>query len=71
MLTLHVWSRASGRKETYIIMSALREALHDKPLTLDGHRLINIRHEISEARRETDGDTYHGIVRYRAVTEPV
>jgi len=71
LLTLHVWSRSAGRKQTHEIMSALREALHDRPLTLDGHRLISIRHEFSEARRDPDGDTYHGIVRYRAVTEPV
>jgi hypothetical protein len=69
-LTLHVWSRENGRKETHAIMGALRQALHDRPLTLDGHRLINLRHEFSEARRDPDGDTYHGIVRYRAVTEP-
>lgn len=70
VLTLHVWSRAAGRKETHAIMGALRHALHDAPLALDGHRLVNIRHELSEARRDPDGDTYHGIVRYRAVTEP-
>lgn len=70
-LTLHVWSRAGGRRETHEIMGALRAALHDRPLALAGHRLINLRHQISEARREPDGDTYHGIVRFRAVTEPI
>jgi hypothetical protein len=25
---------------------------------------------LSEARLDPDGDTFHGIVRYRAVTEP-
>lgn len=70
-LTLHVWSRENGRKQTHAIMGALREALHDRPLALTGHRLINLRHEFSDARREPDGDTYRGIVRYRAVTEPI
>lgn len=70
-LVLHVWSRASGRKELLAIMQALRVCLHDAALTLDGHRLINLRHEASEVRRETDGETYHGIVRLRAVTEVV
>jgi len=51
-------------------MGALREALHDRPLAVTGHRLVNLRHEFSDARRETDGDTYHGIVRLRAVTKP-
>jgi hypothetical protein len=70
LLTLHVWSRANGRKETHEIMSALRSALHDRALALSGHRLVNLRHEFSDARREPDGETYHGVVRLRAVTEP-
>jgi len=71
VLTLHVWSRADGRHQTHEIMRALRSALHERDLTLDGHRLVNLRHELSEARREADGETYHGIVRLRAVTEPL
>lgn len=70
VLTLHVWSRKAGRRETREIMDAVRTALHDKPLPVGGYRLINLRHEFSEARRDSDGETYHGIVRYRAVTEP-
>jgi hypothetical protein len=71
LLTVHVWSRAEGRKEAHEIMQALREALHERALALEGHRLVNLRHELSEARREADGETYHGIVRLRAVTEPI
>ena len=71
LLTLHVWSRAEGRRETHELMALLRKALHDQALALEGHRLVNLRHELSEARRDPDGETYHGIVRFRAVTEPV
>lgn len=71
ILTVHVWSRAAGRKQTHEIMSALREVLHDAALSVAGHRLVNLRHEFSDARREPDGETYHGVVRYRAVTEPI
>jgi len=70
VLTLHVWSRRAGRHETREIIEVLRVLLHDAALILDGHRLVNLRHEITEARRDADGETYHGIVRYRAVTEP-
>lgn len=69
LLTIHVWSRASGRKEALEIMDAVRGVLHDAALTVNGHRLVNLRHEFSDARRESDGETYHGVVRYRAVTE--
>ena len=71
LLTLHVWSRASGRKQTHEIMGALKNALHNRALALQGHRLINIVHQFSDARRDPEGDTYHGIVRLRAVTEPL
>ncbi|MEZ5853952.1 MAG: DUF3168 domain-containing protein [Hyphomicrobiaceae bacterium] len=70
LLTLHVWSRAGGRSQTHDIMAAVEAALDDQSLALDGHRLVNLRHVLSEARREPDGVTYHGIVRLRAVTEP-
>jgi len=70
IFTLHVWSQAAGRKQAHEIMGALKAALHDRPLALEGHSLVNLRHEFSEARRDHDGETYHGIVRYRAVTEP-
>jgi hypothetical protein len=69
-LTLHVWSRAGGKKQVQEIIEAIRAALHDQPLMLADHHLINLRHEFSEARLDPDGDTFHGIVRYRAVTEP-
>ena len=70
VLTLHVWSNAKGKKQAHEILGAVRSALHDRPLTLTGHRLVNLRHEFSEARREPDGDTIRGTVRFRAVTEP-
>jgi hypothetical protein len=71
VLTLHVWSKAAGRGETQAVIGALRSALHDQALELDGHRLVNLRHEFSEARREPDGERFHGLVRLRAVTEPL
>jgi hypothetical protein len=69
-LTLHVWSRVGGKKQVQEIIEAIRGALHDQPLMLADHHLINLRHEFSEARLDPDGDTFHGIVRYRAVTKP-
>ena len=69
LVTLHVWSRARGRREAEQVIAAARAALHDQDLALAGHRLINLRHEFSEARRDSDGETFHGIARFRAVTE--
>ena len=69
-LTLHVWSRADSAQEVHEIIDALKTLLHDQPLSLEDHYLVNLRHENSDARREPDGATYHGTIRYRAVTEP-
>ena len=70
-ITLHVWSRGRGRKEADEVMAAVQAALHDAALALTGHRLVNLRHEFSDARRDPDGESFHGISRYRAVTEPL
>lgn len=71
IVTLHVWSRAGGKKETQEILGKVQDVLHDLPIALADHHLVNLRQEFSEARQDPDGETYHGIVRYRAVTEPV
>ena len=69
-LTLHVWTSADSAEEVHEIMDAVKTLLHDRPLSLDDHYLVNLRHEFAEARIDPDGETMHGIVRYRAVTEP-
>lgn len=70
-LTLHVWSRQGGHREAHMISGAVLQALVDAPLNPDGHHLANLRFVVADVRREADGRTYHGIVRLRAVTEPV
>ena len=70
-VTLHVWSRAAGRKESDDILEAARGLFHNAALVLSGHRLINLRHDVSDVRRDPDGETYHGTARFRGVTEPI
>ncbi len=70
LLTVHVWSGARSKKQAHEILGAIRAALHDAPLSLGGHTLINLRHERSDIRRAPDGETIHGLARFRAVTEP-
>ena len=69
IVTLHVWSRAGGQKEALEISGAVSDALRDTPIPLNGHQLVNLRYEFSQTRRDPDGETYHGLVRFRAVTE--
>lgn len=68
-LTLHVFSRQSGRAEAMALCAAVQEALHEAPLALEGHRLANLRATTADVRREADGRTFHGFVRFRAITE--
>ena len=69
LFTLHIWSNAKGKAESLELMEAARARLHDKPLTLATHKLVNLRQEFAESRFDEDLAVYHGLVRYRAVTE--
>jgi Protein of unknown function (DUF3168) len=71
MLMLHVWSRYAGKRAAYAVADAIRAALDGALLSLDDHRLINLRHQYSELKRDEDGETQHGVLRFRAVTEPL
>jgi hypothetical protein len=70
LFTVHVWSAARGKQQAHEVLGAVRAALHDQPLAVADHSLINLRHERSEVRRAPDGETIHGTARFRAVTEP-
>lgn len=70
-LTLHVWSRQGGHREAHLVTGAVMRALDDAPLAVAAHRLVNLRFALADVRREADGRTYHVLVRFRAVTEPV
>jgi hypothetical protein len=70
ILSLHVWSQAAGRSEAQPIMSVVRSVLHDARIAVAGQSLVNLRHEFSDVRHEADGFTIHGLMRFRAATEP-
>jgi len=70
-LTLHIWTAADSAEKVHEIMDTVKTLLHDRPLSVEDHYLVNLRHEFAEARIDPNGETMHGIVRYRAVTEPL
>jgi len=69
-LTVHIWSRAAGRRETRLAAEAVIAALNGAALTIDGQNLIDLRWLESESARESDGETVHAQLRFRAVLEP-
>jgi hypothetical protein len=71
MVTLHVWSLKRGRKEAQTIVGAIDDRLDNAPLYPDGHRLVNLRTLFWTALPEPDGERTRGLMRLRAVTEPL
>jgi hypothetical protein len=71
LFTLHIWSKARGKKEVLEIMELSRIRLDNASLALSGHHLVNLRLEFAEARYDDDLAVHHGLLRFRAVTEEV
>lgn len=69
-ITLHVWSRHGGRAEALDVIAALRGALHNAALSLEGHRLVLLLAQFADVFRSGDGRTTHGVLRLKAITEP-
>lgn len=69
LFTLHVWSKARGKKEALEVMDAARQALEAPALQLDDHHLVNLRLEFSDVRYDEDLSVYHGLLRFRAVID--
>ena len=70
-LTLTCLSRFDGAEEAKAVVAALRARLHAAALTLDGWRLVNLRVTYGDVFRAADARTILGVLRLRAVTEPV
>lgn len=68
-VTLIAYARNGGKAEVERISEEVLHILDDMPLTLTGHRLVNIRFTTAEFKREKDGRTVQAVMRMRAVTE--
>jgi hypothetical protein len=71
LFTLHIWSKARGKKEALDIMEAVKGSLDDAALALDEHHLVNLRFEYGEVLYDDDISLHHGLLRFRAVTEDI
>jgi hypothetical protein len=70
LVTLEAWSEAAGHKQAQAIAAAVRAALHDAALTLDGHHLVLLLHRDTRLRRDGKSRFHRAEMRFRAVTEP-
>lgn len=70
-LRLEVWSDENGKRLVQSIAAAIKLALHDQPLALSGHRLVNLRLVASVLKREPKSRRHQAALTFRAVTEPL
>jgi len=68
-LRLHIWGRDGGRRAIRDIADAIHARLHDADLSLDSGTLANLRFQSARILTDPDGETWHGVLDYRAVTE--
>ena len=66
-LTVHIWSRYRGNKETKEIAERIYTLLHNSAISVTGASLANIRNEFFTVLVEDDGLTRHGVMRFRAI----
>lgn len=70
-LTLTCVSRFGGGEEAKAVTAAIRAALHDAALTLTDNRLVSLRATYLDIFRAPDWRFTLGVVRLRAVVEPL
>ncbi|WOI53995.1 DUF3168 domain-containing protein [Parvularcula sp. LCG005] len=70
-IRLHIYSKWGGRQEVRTITDLLQARLHDAVLPLDGHRLSQCRFAFADIFRPVEAETFHGVARFRLVTEPL
>lgn len=68
-ITVHTWSRYSGRAETKEIQGLIYNALHRSNLVQSGYKFINIAQVSSESRLDSDGFTRHGVQTFNLIIE--
>ena len=67
---IHTWSRISSRSECHALQAQVKRVLAGSLAPLTDHHLINLRFQLAETRRDRVSEHFHGVLRFRAVTEP-
>jgi len=69
LITVHIWSRAPGLKQSRAAANAVIGALDGAALAIAGFTLVALRWQATDTTRESDGETIHAELRFRAVLE--
>ncbi len=70
-LTMHSWAREHGRKKVKDINAEIYRILHNQNITVANQSLILLRFDFEDTLNESDGITYHGVMRFRALLQEV
>lgn len=65
-ITLHCWSRKAGSTvECKQMMAAIYAALHEADLSVSGQDVVSCRFDFGQVIEDADGQTFHGVSRFR------
>jgi len=65
VLAIHTWSRTAGRHETKDLQGKIFDALARYEMTVTGYKLVTMEFEGEESFLEPDGETRHGVSKFR------
>lgn len=68
-ITIHTWSRHSGRSETKQIQGIIYDLLNRATITNIGFKFININQVTAQSQIDSDGETRHGIQTFNLILE--
>jgi hypothetical protein len=68
-IAIVVWAERGSARDALSAAERLSDILDDAPLTLDGHRLVNLRVTEIAAARDRDSQLIRATLRLRSVTE--
>ncbi len=63
--TLHVWSRAFGKKEAQLIIGELKDALHLLKFSEAGYTFTENYRLTTDCFVDSDGKTFHGTITFK------
>ena len=69
IVTLNIWSRYRGGKETRDIFQAIYDTLHRATLTVTGEVFLSCEFHSADFALDNDGLTYHAAARFSVVTQ--
>ncbi len=69
IITLDIWSRYRGTKETRDIFQSLYDTLHRANLSVAGQVFLSCEFHSADLLLESDGLTSHGAARFSVVTQ--